>query len=828
MARRFLLPVVILLAGPGLANLLGQQEPPTGSSNERRATAAVQGDLLKRYCSACHNERLKTGGFALEAVDISNVGAHPTVWEKVVQKLRGGQMPPLGRPRPSPAAYQGLASWLESELDRAAAAAPNPGRAATLHLLNRTEYRNSIRDLLGLDVDVSGLLPPDDSSYGFDNIAGVVKINPSRMERYLGAARKISHLAIGGSVAPAIETFTVPPDFPQYDRVEGLPFGTRGGTLISYVFPQDGDYTFEVKLLCPASYSGDENCDGAGGFPERHELDIFLDGKRVQRFVLEPRQLRDRFTSGAGGTLDDLQLDRYQVRVAVKAGQRDVGAAFVASPNQEFVLPGYRMRFERPYTHPAGFEEMAVSVPFVHKVMIAGPYEPAGSGDTISRRAIFVCRPTRPTGEAECARTILRTLARRAYRRAVTDADVRELLAFYERGRAEGGGFEAGIEWALQALLASPDFLFRIQQQPGSVAPNQIYRLTDVELASRLSFFLWSSIPDEELLTVAIAGRLKEPEVLRQQVKRMLASTKAAALTTSFAAQWLELRNLQGVQPLRPLFPNFDESLRAAFKRETELFVESIVREDRSVVELLTANYTFMNERLARHYGRRGIQGSDFRRVELSQEDPRRGLLGQGSILTITSYANRTSPVRRGKWILDNILGTPPPPPPANVPALPDKKAGAIVPHTVRELMEEHRKNPVCATCHSIMDPAGFALENFDAIGRYRTIDRDTYTQLDTSGTLPDGSAFKTLTEFKALLAKDPERFVTTLTTKLLTYAIGRGVEASDMPAVRQIVRLSAQDEHRMSSLVLRIVESLPFQMRRAAEKPEAPTIAAR
>ena len=789
------LTMVIVVAGRGHLAAVGQARL-SGGANESLET---QSALISRFCVTCHSERLKTAGLALDSLDLSQVGQHADTWEKVVRKLRGGLMPPAGQPRPSETAYQGLLATLEAELDRWALIHPNPGRKQAFHRLNRTEYQNAVRDLLALEVDIASMLPPDDAGYGFDNMAGSLRISQSALEQYLSAARRISRAAIGAAPpGPVVRDFRILPDARQVDRIEGLPYGTRGGLLVSNNFPQDGDYEIEVELMCDAS-----DCDGAAGFPDQHELEITVDGERAELFVLEPRQ-----------TARPKEERDFRVRVGVKAGPHEVGATFLALPR--FTEADQRVaRFIRPY-FGYGSRGLRTYQPYIARVSIKGPFDPAGPGDTPSRRRILVCEPASADAEPDCATRIVSTLARRAYRRPVTDSDVEPLLRFYEAGRADAG-FEKGIETALRRLLASPEFLFRIERNPEDILPHTNYRVSDVALASRLSFFLWSSIPDDQLLDVAAEGRLGDQAVLEEEVRRMLADGRSQALVNSFAAQWLALRNVDAVSLSLPLYPEWGTDLREGFRRETELFIESIWREDRSVLELLTADYTFVNERLAEHYGIPNVSGPEFRRVQLRTEN-RRGLLGHGSILAVTSRPNRTSPVLRGKWILENILGTPPPPPPPRVPPLPERKIGSQAKVlSVRDRMAEHRRNPVCATCHSVIDPIGFALENFDAIGKWRDLD-EAYRPIDASGNLPDGTRFDDLAGFRTALLRKPERFVTTLTEKLLTYALGRGLESYDMPTVRRIVRQAAPHGYRFSDLVGGIVESVPFQMRRSGD----------
>ena len=753
--------------------------------------------LLDQYCVTCHNQRVVEGtregitaltsqlravGLALDALDLSAVAADADRWEPVVRKLRAGLMPPAGRRRPDEARLDEFRAWLETELDGAAEARPDPGRTATFHRLNRAEYRNAIRDLLTLEIDVDRFLPADDAGYGFDNIGGVLRMSQSLLERYLDASRAISRLAVGSPPpVPFSETFRAAQDEQQHERAAGLPFGTRGGMLVSYLFPLDADYDLRIQL------------SGTRGLREQHRLEVTVDG--------EPVELGDQ---ESGSTIE--------LRVPVAAGPHDIGVAFYRNP--PVLVEQVRERFQNPRTAgnsggPGG------AMPFVSSVTIAGPYDARGPGRTPSRDRVFVCRPATPAEEPGCARTILSGLARRAYRRPVTSGDVDVLLEFYEMGQADGAGFESGIELALRRLLVSPEFLVRVEADPAGVAPDTPYRVTDLELASRLSFFLWSSIPDDELLDVAERGALSQPGELERQVRRMIADPRSRALTTNFAGQWLQLRNLATVvRPGEPFSVAFDETLRQAMITETELFFDHAVREDRGVLELLTADYTFLNGRLAGHYDIPNVQGSHFRKVTLPADSPRGGLLGHGSILTLTSHAIRTSPVLRGKWILNNILGTPPPDPPPIVPALVDRRTHARM-ETMRERMSAHRADPVCAACHAMIDPAGFALEGFDAIGRFRVVD-EWFNAIDASGALPDGTAFDGAAELRAALVARPERFVGTVTEKLLTYALGRGLDYYDMPAVRRIVREAAADDYGMQSIIVGIVNSYPFLHRRS------------
>jgi hypothetical protein len=775
--------------------------------------AAPSGEraLLDKYCVTCHNQKLKTAGLMLDKTDVEHVGDGAEVWEKVVRKIHGGTMPPLGMPRPDPATLDSFASSLEVSLDRAAVSRPEPGPAG-MHRLNRAEYQNAIRDLLALKIDVSSMLPADDESNGFDNMADVLRVSPSLLEQYLSVSRTVSSLAIGDrGIGPVSQVYQVPPTLAQAGHIEGLPLGTRGGILIHQNFPLDGEYEFSVYLL--------RNIVGyMPGLEYPHQFEITVDGVRIFLSHVggeEDNKMMDTNLGLAGNTIDA----RLRVRVPLKAGPHEVGVAFIAKNHSESVEP------LQPFTRNLDLQDMN-GIPLIDRVQITGPFAATGSGDTPSRRRIFACRPANESDELPCARKIISTLARRAYRRPVTDADLEILLSFYQKGRNKGS-FDAGIETALRLILTDPKFLYRIESDPANAVPGTINKISDLELASRLSFFLWSSIPDDELLTVAThgtaQGKLKDPVVLQAQVKRMLADPKAEALVTNFASEWLFLRNLQSVNPAGEDFPNFDENLKQAFRSETEMFVGSVFREDRNVMDLLTANYTFVNERLAKHYGIPNIYGSQFRRVTVA-EDARRGLLGQGSILTVTSYPTRTSPVLRGKWILENIMGTPPPAPPPNVPALKENDEGGKI-TTVRERLEEHRKNPACATCHRVMDPLGFSLDNFDAIGQWRS--KEAGLPIDASGQLADGTKINGVVDLRKALLAHPERFVGTMTEKLMTYALGRGLEYYDMPVVRSITRGAAGNDYRFSSIVMGIVKSTAFQMRRAREV-ETPPVTAR
>ena len=776
--------------------------------------------LLDRYCVTCHNERLQTAGLTLDTMDVEAVAARPEVWEKVVRKLRAGLMPPAGRPRPAAHEYDGLAGWLESRLDRAADADPHPGRSEVLHRLNRTEYVNAIRDLLALEIDGAELLPADDASFGFDNIASSLRISPTHLDRYLAAARKISRAAVGRAAAPpTTRVYTVPGDLSQERHLEGLPLGTRGGLRVRHYFPRDGEYEIRAKLAL-------DILDNIPRYDDTHELEIRLDGERVVRFAfagepdaadLEAQPILDVDLAGHRRNLDS----DWRVRVAVPAGPHDLAAAFLGraevltEATRTGALQPLRLALKEPLVRPyAGgfFNDEARTGPYLASLTVTGPFRPGGPGETPSRRRVFLCTPAAFEDEEPCAERILAALARRAYRRPPSAAERDRLLSRYREGRREGG-FEAGIERGLRHLLAHPAFLFRIEGEPQGIAPDTTYPITDLELASRLSFFLWSTIPDEELLDLAERGRLREGAVLERQVRRMVADPRSSAFVSNFAGQWLYLRNLPEVKPDEKRYPEFDEGLRRALRRETELFFESVLREDRSALELLTADYTFVNERLALHYGIPGVRGSHFRRVTLA-DDRRRGLLGKGAVLAATSYSHRTSPVLRGKWILENLLGTPPPPPPPDVPDLKDDDdAGHVL--SMRDRMIQHRASPACASCHAMMDPLGLALENFDAVGRWRSRS-EAWTPIDASGAMLDGTAFDGVDGLREALLRRSDVFLATVTEKLLTYALGRGLTHADAPAVRGIVRAAAAEDHRFDALLTGIVRSLPFQARRS------------
>ncbi|MBI1760995.1 MAG: DUF1592 domain-containing protein [Acidobacteria bacterium] len=781
MKKKHLQLGIVILFGVGLTVLFGNvvsQAQRAGMTD--LAAQKAQKELVEDYCVSCHNQKSKAASLVLEGLDFDRVASNAEVWEKVLRKVRTGQMPPAKAPKPDAHESAAFVSWLEGALDRAARVNPNPGRPA-MHRLNRSEYSNAIRDLLAVDIKPGQALPVDDSGYGFDNIGEVLTLSPALLEKYLSVARRVSRLAVGDSKLKPTEERYYPRRNSRNEKVsDELPFFTRGGLAFQHYFPLDGEYLIRVKT--PSN--------GETGEPARY----------------------------------------FEHRLTVKAGLRNVGAAYPReSAKAEPAIPGPR-RFGGPPpatggavpTQPLdlrldGVRIKRFDIPettTVEMVIINGPYNVAGRGETASRAKIFVCQPASPNEETACAKKILANLTRRAFRRPVTEGDVTPLLAFYERGRKDGD-FEDGIQRALEAMLVAPDFLLRVESDPrGSGAVGAVYRLNDIELASRLSFFLWSSIPDDELLALAEQGKLKTPLVLQQQVRRLLDDPRSQAFVSNFGGQWLQLRNLDTITPDPEVYPNFDDSLRQGFRRETELFFESVLRENRSVFELLDADYTYLNQRLAEHYGIRGVYGPQFRRVALNetQRANRGGLLGQGSLLTVTSYPNRTSVVQRGKWILENLLGAPPPAPPANVPDLKAKgKDGRLL--NAREQLDLHRADPICASCHARMDPIGFALENYDGIGKWRM--KDAGQPIDASGKLPDGTTFNGPAELKQILLKSHrDEFVSTVIEKMLTYGLGRGLEAYDAPTVRAIMRETAKDNYRLPALISAIITSKPFQMR--------------
>ena len=779
------------------------------ATNQAPASAEHYRTVVDRYCVSCHNERLRTANLTLDEANIGQVSADAALWEKVLQKLEAREMPPVGRPRPDDATYDAFAAWITGELDAAAGRRVNPGRSAAVHRLNRAEYTNAVRDLLALDIDGRALLPADDASYGFDNIGDVLTVSQPLLERYLSAAQRISRLAVGDMDIGAGEAiYPVSRNFRQDDRMgEELPFGTRGGISVRHTFPVDAEYDIRVGLQ-RAIMSGRLKGlgDRAVDLADEHRIDVRLDGKLVKSFTVGPANIVGGIDR-RGGLQATQQLDtELFVRVPVEAGQHAVAVTF---PKQSGAAEGLRLPLPtRSFSH----NDDSSGLPAISAVTIGGPYDAAGAGDSSSRRRIFTCRPSGPADEDGCAMTILSKLARRAYRRPVDGTDVDPLLQAYRARRMAGEDFDAGVQAGVASILANPHFLFRVEREPDGLEAGSTYDIENLELASRLSFFLWSSIPDDELLALAERGALDEPDVLASQVARMLADPRSRALVENFFGQWLYLRNIGRLQPDAELYPVFDDKLRDAFRRETELFLDSQLREDHSVVDLLRAPYTYLNEHLARFYGVPDVYGSHFRRVPLSDER-RAGLFGHGSILTATSYANRTSPVLRGKFVLESILGAPPPPPPPDVPAL-EEVDSAERPRSTRERLERHRRNPACATCHAKIDPLGFALENFDPIGRWR--DTDNGVAVDASGTTADGTTFVGPVEFRQALLARQDQFIGTVTRKLLTYALGRGLEYYDQPAVRRIMRRAAEDDHRWSALVAAIVDSPPFRMRSA------------
>jgi len=761
--------------------------------------------LLDTYCVTCHNQRTKTAGLMFDTMDLAKLPEHGDVWEKTVRKLRGGMMPPPGVRRPDQASVDSMVSWLERSLDEAAAAHPNPGRVA-LHRLNRAEYAAAIEDLLGIKIDPAALLPKDDEAEGFDNVASVLTVSPSFLDQYISAARVVSARAVGNPAArPGSQTYRPTRGSDQSLRVDGLPLGTRGGLLVEHLFPADGDYKFNIPNMAIAGY--------VRGMEYKHTLIVTIDGVKVFQNTIggeDDIKAIDQQQAPAVAAINSRFLD---IPVKVTAGPHKVGVTFVARTYAEpdEVLHSFR---------PSAGEDR---IPRIGSLEIQGPFNPTGVSQTPSRARVFVCQPKSASDELPCAKTILSALARKAYRRPITNADLDAPIQFYSAARALGD-FDTAIRDALPTILASPKFLYRAERSPAGLAPGSIHAIGDVELASRLSFFLIGRAPDDELLTVAERRTLTTPTVLEAQVRRLLADPRSESLVTSFAFQWLKMRALEEIDPDPIIFPNFDDSLRAAFRREMELFVDSILREDRPVLELLTANHTFVNERLALHYGIPDVRGDRFRRVTLTDAN-RWGLLGKGAVLLTTSYANRTAPVLRGAWILENLLGTPPSPPPPDVEAFQENKDGEKQ-RSVREIMEQHRAKPSCNACHGVMDPLGFSLENFDAIGEWRAEDRYAGTAIDASGKLVDGTAVNSPADLRVALTRRPEQFVQTLTERLMTYALGRTVDYYDMPAVRKIVREAARDQYRFSSIVMGIVRSDAFRMRMVpeAERPSSST----
>ena len=787
--REMWLPLFLMFTCAGFAQ--------TSDRVELHDSIVDQRQFLDRYCVTCHNETVKSGGLRLAKVDLTTPGEHPEMWEKVDKKLRSGMMPPPGAEQPSAADRGAMANWLATSLDAAAAANVNPGRTETLRHLTRTEYQNAIRDLLALDIDAASLLPADESGHGFDNV-NVGDLSATLLNRYISAAQKISRLAVGTAQSLQGDIIRVPSDLTQENHLDGLPLGTRGGISTSYVFPQDGEY--DVKVLFTRNLSGT-----VSGLRDdrKHELLVLIDRKPVKTFTIE-RPAND------GGNSLFLQVaevdDNLVARIPVSAGSHELAVTFAKEGSS--LLETLR----EPTVSRFNDSRYPRTTPAIDQVMVTGPYAPTGVGDTPSRRRLFVCRPPEAATSQEeaCARRILSTVMKRAYRRPVTEAEIDGPMAMYRQGRAEGD-FDAGIAKSLGAVLASPRFLFRVESDPDSVAANGVYRISDLDLASRLSFFLWSSIPDDELLDAAIQGKLSRPDELEKQARRMLADPKASNLATNFAGQWLQLRNIDAVLPSYSIFRDFDDNVRQAFRRETELFFDSVRTDDSSILTLIKSDYTFLNERLAKHYGIDDVYGSAFRRVTLRPDSERGGLLRHGSVLSVTSYATRTSPVLRGVFVLANILGSPPPAPPPNVPVLDESTIAANL--SMRDRLAAHRTNVVCASCHRTIDPSGFSLENFDAVGQWR-IHESNGALVDASGALPGAGDLEGVKGLEDAVIARPELFATALAEKLLTFALGRGVEYYDAPAVRKIVREAGKDDYRFSSIILGITKSVPFQMR--------------
>jgi len=793
---RGLTPLSMLLAGAVFffaVTLSAQNSPAPNSPAQDPSSAAATAHraTLDRFCITCHRGPTAFAGLHLDTFDISNFETNGATWEKLARKLRNREMPPADMRQPDAATYNALVEYIVTGRDRLAETKPNPGRP-TLHRVNRTEYGNAVRDLLALEVDVAEMLPADDIGYGFDNIGDVLQVSPVLLERYLSTARKISRAAVGDTTIPvSYQTYDVPHRLVQNDRLdETAPVGSRGGTIVRHLFPVDGEYEISVTLQRNRD-------DEYLGLQRERKLDLRLDDQRLQLFTVAANPKKVVL---GGGTPPDAHL---KIRLPVKAGTRELAATFLKDTLiREGIID--RIRGDDVLTYFEG----------VGSITVAGPFNVQGPGNTVTRDRIFICHPSADADQEACAKKILSNLAHRAYRRPVRPDDVTQLLALYKTG-AQNGGFESGVRLALQKILVSPDFLFRAEVDPPGAAPGTVYKIGDIELASRLSFFLWSSIPDDQLLALAESGRLSNPSVLQGQVKRMLADPRSQALVKNFAGQWLYLRNIARISPDQTTFPTFDDNLRDALAKETELLIESQVREDRSVTDLLTTDYTFLNQRLAEHYGIKGIYGSEFRRVKL--EDPNRyGLLGQASILAVTSYPNRTAPTIRGKWVLEQLLGSPPPPPPPNVPSLKDDATAQKL--TMRERMEQHRANPTCAVCHRLMDPLGFALENFDGLGTWRVSTGIGTGPIDSSGTLPDGTPFNGPAGLRDVLMKKKDMFVENFTERLMTYALGRGVEEYDYGALRKISREAAADNQKWSSVILGIVQSTPFRMRRVGD----------
>ena len=764
---------------------------PDASAATSPSSASAQRQLLDRYCVSCHNDRAKTAGLSLERIDPARPGDAPEIWEKVVRKVNTGTMPPPAMAQPSKDDRHALLTRLVTELDAAAVARPNPGRTETLRRLNRTEYQNAVRDLLALDIDAASLLPPDESGYGFDNVT-VGDLPPTLLDRYISAAQKVSRLAIGSTQTSLLaDVVRLPADATQENHIAGLPLGTRGGVSIPYTFAQDGEY--EIQMWLARDLNGN-----VGGLrePRTHELVLLVDREPVANFTIH---------KPAG---DDTQLDKdLKARIAVRAGPHEIGVTFVRDGSS--LIETARQPLHARYNE----RRQPRTAPAIDQVSVTGPYGAKGAENTPSRQRLFVCQPEASKNDIECARKIVSTLMRRAYRRPVASAEVEGPMAFYREARADGD-FDAGIGAALSAVLINPEFLFRVETDPKKIPEGGVYRISDLELASRLSFFLWSSIPDDELLDAAIRGKLSQPQELEKQTRRLLADPRSFNLATNFAGQWLRLRNLDAVTPSTRLFPDFDDNVRQAFRQETELFIDSVVREDRSILDLIRTDYTFLNERLAKHYDIPNVYGTRMRRVTLAPESRRGGLLRHGSVLSVTAYATRTSPVIRGVYVLSNIFGAPPPPPLPNVPALDESTVSANLP--MRERLAAHRKNAVCASCHRTIDPVGFSLESFNAVGQWRDYEGEG-EPIDASGALPGVGEFRGVSGLEDALLSRPDLFAATLTEKLLTFGLGRGIEYNDAPAVRTIVRDAAKEKYRFSSIILGIVKSVPFQMRKTS-----------
>ncbi len=802
MRKVFRAAVVLTLASLGLSTGIsaGGRSPQTPAAQD---TPAAYQEMLNKYCITCHNQkaRIPAGApLALDVVNLKDPAANPDVWEKVVRKLGVGAMPPQGSPRPETAELTRFRSSLITSLDSAAARKNSPGRYV-LHRLNRTEYANAVRDVLGVTVDVKELLPSDGGDFGFDNIASALKITPMLLEGYLTAALRISELAVGDTdTDPGTATYSVSTVVTQRQHVEGLPLGTRGGTVVQHVFPADGEYVFYGRLLDTVA----EGYVGVEGHETPFQFVVTLDGEQIFSAPIGGKEDHESSTKNIVISREEVDKRLVSPRIKVTAGPHEVGFTFIDRPTQEQNMWQPVLRDSLEAHNPSG-------IPRLRTGNIEGPYNVTGISETPARKRLFTCEPVSAAKEASCAAEILSGVARRAYRRPVTESDIESPLAFYNSARKEGGDFNAGIRAGLSRILAGPAFVFRSEEDAANLPEGAAHRVTDLELASRLSFFLWSSVPDDELLNLAVAGRLREPRVLEAQVRRMIMDERSTSLMNEFTGQWLQLRNLDKVTPDLLMFPDFDDNVRQAFRQETELFFTSIVRENRSVLDLLDADYTFVNERLARHYGIQGVYGSRFRRVTVTDQN-RRGLLGQGSFLSLTSVANRTSPIIRGKYVVSNLLNVPPLPPPPNVPQL-EASAPKDRPSTVRQQLELHRANPVCASCHRSIDPIGFALENFNAVGQWQSTTREGL-KIDSAGVLMDGTPVDGPVALRKALLARPEVFVGTVTEKLMTYALGRGLDPIDMPVVRSVVRSAAKDNYAMQSIILGIVQSSAFQMR--------------